>query len=186
MLPPVEEIKRRRKSMDLTQKQLAQLSGVSQSVIAKIESKKINPSYSIFKRIFDALVFLEKKDTQRAKHILSSKVAFITKKDPIKKAVSLMEKFGYSQLPVIDRDKVVGSVTEKLIVDLIASGEDPSEFLNKSIETVMEESFPRISEDTLLPTISALLQDNQAVLVTKREKTIGIITKSDLFKITRT
>ncbi len=36
MLPPLEEIERRRKSLNLGQKQLAKMVGVSQSMIAKI------------------------------------------------------------------------------------------------------------------------------------------------------
>lgn len=184
MLPAIEEIKLRRKRNGLTQKQLAAMSGVSQSLIAKMESKKLNPSYTLFKRIFDTLETLEKRDTKMAKAILSPKVTSISKKDTIKKALSLMEKHNYSQLPVSDNSKIIGSITEKTIVDLIASGKDISEFLHKPVDTIMEEAFPRVSEDTPITTISVLLQDNAAVLVSKKGNTIGIITKSDLFRIT--
>lgn len=185
MLPSVDEIKRRRKKSDLTQKQLATISGVSQSVIAKIESKKLNPSYSIFEKIFTALETLEKKEIQRAKDILSTKVICVKKDDHIKRAISIMEETNYSQLPVIDKDKIIGSITEKTIVDLMVSGQDLSQILIKPVEKVMDETFPRISEDTPVTAVSALLQDSQAVLVTKRDKIVGIITKSDLFKTTK-
>jgi len=41
MLPPIEEIAKKRRILGLTQKQLAKLAGVSQSLIAKLESQKI-------------------------------------------------------------------------------------------------------------------------------------------------
>lgn len=55
MLPSLDEIAKRRKLLGLTQKQLAKIAGVSQSFIAKIESGKIDPSYSKAKAIFDTL-----------------------------------------------------------------------------------------------------------------------------------
>ncbi|MBU4502216.1 MAG: helix-turn-helix domain-containing protein, partial [Nanoarchaeota archaeon] len=48
----LEEIKIRRNKIGLTQTQLARLAGVSQSLIAKIESKKIDPTFSKTKSIF--------------------------------------------------------------------------------------------------------------------------------------
>ena len=62
MLPEIDEIQRKRKSLGLTQKELAALVNVSQSLIAKIETKKVNPSYRIVKKIFDTFEELEKKD----------------------------------------------------------------------------------------------------------------------------
>jgi len=61
MLPKIEEIERRRKSLGLGQKQLAKMVDVSQSMIAKIETGRINPSYIKTKAIFDLLESLERK-----------------------------------------------------------------------------------------------------------------------------
>jgi len=60
MLPQLQEIPRRRRNLNLTQKDLAVMAGVSQSMIAKIEALKVNPSYEKTKRIFDVLEELEK------------------------------------------------------------------------------------------------------------------------------
>ena len=51
----VKSIGSLRRKLNLTQKQLAKLSGVSQSLIAKIESNRIDPSYSKVVSIFHAL-----------------------------------------------------------------------------------------------------------------------------------
>ena len=67
MLPPIDEIERRRKSLGLGQRQLAKIVGVSQSMIAKIETGRINPSYLKTKTIFDLLESLERKIEVKAK-----------------------------------------------------------------------------------------------------------------------
>jgi len=53
--PPLSYIKKMRKKFGLTQAKLAKMAGVSQSLIAKIESEKIDPSYKIAKKIFTVL-----------------------------------------------------------------------------------------------------------------------------------
>jgi predicted transcriptional regulator len=183
MLPEIEEIKKRRKNQGLTQKELALLSNVSQSLIAKIESKKVSPSYSVVKRIFETLEKLERKKEVTAKEIMSKKVIYVDKNDSIARAVKLMEEHGYSQLPVLHKNQSVGSITERTILDLIANGKNLSKVLNLPVEKVMGESFSRISENTPLTVISPLLKYSSAILVTRKDKMVGIITKSDLFKV---
>jgi len=61
MLPSLEEISRKRRILGLTQNELAKLAGVSQSLIAKMESRKTNPSYTKVKAILDVLNKLEMK-----------------------------------------------------------------------------------------------------------------------------
>ncbi|MHA2339938.1 MAG: CBS domain-containing protein [Candidatus Hodarchaeales archaeon] len=51
------------------------------------------------------------------------------------------------------------------------------------VEGVMEDSFPIIPEDLPLSSIISLLKSNFAVLVTKKEQVLGIITKADLLKV---
>ena len=51
-LPDVRDIGRRRKAAGLTQKELALRAGVSQSIVAKIESGSVQPSYEIVRRLF--------------------------------------------------------------------------------------------------------------------------------------
>ena len=59
MLPKLEEISKRRRVLGLSQKQLARLAGVSQSLIAKVEAGKTEPSYLRTKSIFDTLEKLQ-------------------------------------------------------------------------------------------------------------------------------
>jgi len=63
------EIKQLRRKYHLNQKELAQRAEVSQSLIAKIEAGKVEPSYSKAKLIFEALDQLREKEEVKAKDI---------------------------------------------------------------------------------------------------------------------
>ena len=94
-----------------------------------------------------------------------------------------MRDHDYSQLPVFDGERVVGSITEKTVLSQILAGKDFSKISTLSVEEVMEESFPQVSEGAPLSLISGILQVYPAVLVSKKGKTIGIITKADLLRM---
>ena len=183
MLPSIEEISRKRRILGLTQRELANLAGVSQSLIAKLESGKIDSSYTKVKAIFDALKQMEMKRTVHAKEIVHSEVVGVQKDDKISKAARLMRDHDYSQLPIFDGERVVGSISEKTVLSQILAGKDFSKISTSSVEEVMEEAFPQVGEDAPLSLISSILQVYPAVLVSKRGKTVGIITKADLLRM---
>jgi len=183
MLPSLDEIAKKRKMLGLTQKQLARRAGVSQSFIAKIESGKIDPSYNKVKAIFDVLEKMETKVNHTAKKIFHKGVVGVQKNETIGKAISLMMKHGYSQLPVFDGEQVVGCISEKTILNQVTVGKELSQLSQRLVEEIMEEAPPRIDENAPLPLVSSLLHAYPAVLVTKKGKVIGIITKADLFKV---
>ena len=183
MLPSLEEVAKKRRMLDLTQKQLAKLAGVSQSLIAKLESKKINPSYTKAKAIFDALERLEIKTEVHAWEVLHHGVVGVQKSDPVSKAVRLMTHHGYSQLPVFDGEHAVGSISEKTMLGQVSAGKDSAQVSKLPIGDIMEEAFPQVGEDAPLPLISSLLQVYPAVLISKKGKVVGIVTKADLLKM---
>ena len=53
MLPSIESVKQQRLKISMTQKELANLVGVSTSMINQIESGRSAPSYNTAKRIFE-------------------------------------------------------------------------------------------------------------------------------------
>jgi len=182
-LPSVDEIARRRKMLSLTQKRLAELAGVSQSLIAKIESGKIDPSYMKVKAIFDALEQLETSIDFHAGEILHSEVVGIQKDASVSEAVQLMMKHGYSQLPVFDGEHPVGSISEKTILSQVLAGEDLNHVSTFPVRDIMDDAFPQVGEDAPVSLISGLLQVYPAVLISKKGKVIGIVTKADLLKM---
>ncbi|MBI5035727.1 CBS domain-containing protein [Candidatus Micrarchaeota archaeon] len=183
MLPTTQEIKTRRKRLSLTQSQLANEAGVSQSLIAKIESDNLDPSYSNTVKIFDALERIERKTVKTAEQIMSKTVEHVKKTDTVGKVLKLMKQKDFSQLPVFDESHPIGSISDKTILDNITEGTPVEELSEKKVEEVMSESFPIIAPETPLPAISSLLNYHFAVLVRKKGKVVGIITKADLLKL---
>lgn len=187
MLPDLGEIQKRRRSLGLSQKRLASYAGVSQSLIAKIEGGKIDPSYRNVKKIFEALEKEtgKQKRTIFAREISNKKVIGVDKKNPVRRAIELMRKYEISQLPVYDKNTPVGSITEKVITNHIAQRKDPKKLSKIPIEKMMEEGLPQISEDAPVGVVVPLLQYSPAVLTIKKGMTTGIITKADLLKTIR-
>jgi len=183
MLPSIEEVAKKRRMMGLTQQKLARLAGVSQSLIAKLESKKIDPAYTKVKSIFDTLEKLQTETEVLAEEVLHNKVIGIQKTDLVSKAVQTMANHGYSQLPVFDGEHAIGSISEKSIIGKVSAGKDLSQVSKLSVEKLMEEAFPQVGEDAPLQLISSLLQVYPAVLILAKGKVVGIVTKADLLKM---
>jgi predicted transcriptional regulator len=183
MLHSIDEIAMKRKILGLTQKKLAEMAGVSQSLIAKTESGKIDPAYTKVKAIFDALEGLEMRIDFRAKEILHGEVVGIQKNAFVSEAVQLMMKHGYSQLPVFDGEHSVGSISEKTTLNQVLAGKDLKHISKLLVRDIMEDAFPQVGEDAPLSLLSSLLQVYSAVLISKKGKVAGIVTKADLLKM---
>jgi predicted transcriptional regulator len=183
MFPPIEEIVQKRRQLGLKQAELAKLAGVSQSLIAKLESGKIDASYKKVKTIFDALDRIEVKTKIQAGKVLHPRIVSVQKNEPVSRIVQLMKTHGYSQLPIFDGKQSIGSISEKTILRQILDGKDLHQISALSAAEVMEEAFPQIAEDAPLALISSLLQIYSAVLVSKRGIVVGIITKADLLRM---
>jgi len=180
MLPEIGEIKSYRKRLGLTQSELSELSEVSQSLIAKMESGKITPSYDKAKRLFEALEGIGQKKQARALDLMSKKLHCVKESDSVKKAISLMEKQGFSQVPVMKGEKCVGTLTESRALSVLSeAGEN---FSRQKVSNIMEEPLPIVNEQTLFPVLAGILSHGSAVLVSKKGKITGIICKSDLLK----
>ncbi|MCK4555003.1 MAG: CBS domain-containing protein [Candidatus Aenigmarchaeota archaeon] len=183
MFPPINEIKRRRKFLDITQADLAKKSGVSQSLIAKVESGISEPSYLSAKKIFETLDALESKNCTVARDIMKRRVVAVQKSELVYRAIEIMKKFNVSQIPVMSGDLLSGSVSEKSILDKIAGGKQ--DIASVKIHNIMDDAYPTIGENTPLATVISILQHNPAILVITNENISGIITKADIFKIVK-
>jgi predicted transcriptional regulator len=178
----LDTITLRRRALGLTQSQLANLSGVSQSYIAKLEAKKIEPSYNKVRAIFEALEKIEEKKEIKVSEIMTRRIVSIQKDDDVQKAVNLMRVHGYSQIPVLDDDKLVGSISERTIIEGMASTKDESTITNKLISGVMDDPFPQIGEEAPVSIVASLLRIYPAVVILKKGEINGIVTKADLLK----
>ena len=177
----LESLAQLRKRLGLTQRDLARLSGVSQSLISKIERGRINPSYEAVRRILQALerARAERSKGLSAKDICTRKVISVEASDPLGKAISLMRRHGISQLPVFHRGKLVGSISESTIMRKLEKIKSPS----MRIGELIDEAFPTVPEEASLNLLRQLLQEYPAVLLQRNGKITGIVTKADLFKV---
>ncbi|HLC62623.1 MAG TPA: CBS domain-containing protein [Candidatus Nanoarchaeia archaeon] len=170
----LEEIKKIRKKLGLTQTELANRSGVSQSLIAKIEAGRIDPTYTKTKKIFAALSDLEKKEEIKAEQLMTAKIVSVAPSDSTKDSIEKMKKFQISQLPVIDSHKLIGLVSESTILDAMLNSK------GNHVRDIMQESPPIVSKTTSIQVVSSLLKHFPMVAVAEEGKLVGIITKSDL------
>ena len=183
MFPQLEDIAKKRRILGLKQTELAKLAGVSQSLIAKLESGRIDSSYTKVKTIFDVLDRLETKTKIQEQKVVPNEVIGIQKDESVSRVVKLMKEHCYSQIPVFDGKHSVGSISEKTILRQILAGKDLAQISRLPVEEIMEEAFPQVSENAPLSLISNLLQTYSAVLVARKGATVGIITKADLLRI---
>jgi predicted transcriptional regulator len=178
-LPTPHEIRAMRKKAGLTQEQLAKKAGVSQALIARIEAGTIDPRISTLRKILEALNAGEGKMT-KIKDVMHSPIITVRIDEPLENAVELMWKNGISQLPVVENEKIVGSLREETILKEVAKGSVKDLFKQK-VERFVEEGFPIVSIDTDLDEVARLLSaKSPAVLVSEHGTMVGIVTKIDL------
>lgn len=175
-----EELRNLRKRFRLTQKELARKAGVSQSLIARIENKTVDPRLSTVRRIFNAITSIQ-SERKKAKDIMHSPVVTIDAMDTIKSAITLMKKYAISQLPVLRENKLIGSIQESTLLDKLVDSKNSDRFFSNSVYNLMEKSFPVVEpEADVNYVINVLSRENSAVLVIDNKKIVGIITKIDL------
>lgn len=183
--PPMSDIRKMRKALDVTQSQLAAESGVSQSTIAKIERESIAASYTTVVKLFETLEEMSNDDKRNltAKDVSSKDVVSVQSNNTVHEVSELMKSTGYSQLPVMKDETPVGSISEKRIFELMMKGTTMSELAATPVYKVMNDSYPVIPENLSMNTVTKMMSDCDAVLVHKNGKIIGMITKSDLLKV---
>jgi len=168
-------LKKLRLEAGLTQRQLAKLVGISQAHIAKIENEKVDPRLSTVNKILEVLTSGEKR---KCKEIMTENVIFASPNDRVLEVSKIMMKNAISQLPVIENGIVIGTVTEESIIRNLSST-----VAERKVEEIMEPPLPMIPENASINVAKSLLEESPAVLVVKKGKVKGIITRSDLLKI---
>jgi predicted transcriptional regulator len=183
--PEETDIKRMRKTLDITQARLAALSGVSQSTIAKVERGDIKGSYEAVTRLFEVLDDELNRRTQvrKARDVSNSHVVSIQADEKVKNASDIMRNSGYSQLPVFRGVQHVGSLSEKDIMKRIRDGQGMAELGEMRVGDIMNDTFPILSDEAPIEVVTSLLNSSNAVLVSHKGDIVGIITNADILKL---
>jgi predicted transcriptional regulator len=180
-LPELNEIKKMRKKLKITQSTLSKSTEISQGLIAKIESGAVVPSYEKAKKIFEVLLQENKKNMATAFEVMCKKVFSVSAKTQVKDAFFLMKTKGVSQLPVIEKNRNVGTVDEKNLFSIMGSVKSKDAFLSAFVSDFMEPPLIETTEDTPIGAISSLLEFSDAVLVQNKKKEItGIVSRTDI------
>lgn len=196
-LPDLDKIRQMRKRLNLSQRELASLAGVSQSLIAKIERGSIDPSYSNVRKILMAFEeVLRKRKVEGMKigaqlsvgDLATRGVVMVSPEQTVGECVERMMKGRFTQLPVMVGDKVVGGITDDRLRDYTieetrANRKTYDMVMQTKVEEVMMDPFPILSEDTPIELASVHLQREEAILVSRKGQIVGILTSADFLNL---
>ncbi|MFH1587162.1 MAG: CBS domain-containing protein, partial [Candidatus Diapherotrites archaeon] len=141
------------------------------------------PSYDKAKRLIDFLDSMQEQTRLKASEIMCQKVFSILPEKTVREAVKMMKKNAVSQLPVIKNGMAVGTVSEKAILEELHSEEEARDLGKLRVEEIMQDAMPVIQENAPFDLISSMLEYSPGVLVGKKGKIQGIITKADLLNV---
>mgnify|MGYP005855879871 CR=1 FL=1 len=107
-------------------------------------------------------------------------IVFVKETDTVKDVLEIINKTGFSNIPVLKGRQSVGCIKEnKLLAKLV---NDPLLY-NKQIGAVMDESLPILDAKTEITEVKKFLKDNSAILVSDFGLITDIITRYDLINI---
>ena len=170
-------LKKLRLQASLTQWQLAKRSNTTQSTIAKIEAGKLEPSLKLAKRILNVLN-VEPAGNLKAKDVMVSKVQYFFPSQLVSDAIEIMLEKGFSQGPVIEKNRIIGTITESSIISK-SSGRDPTLL---TVSDITDEVLPSVPPEDTIEQVIFLLKYNLAILVISKGNLLGIITKADIME----
>jgi predicted transcriptional regulator len=172
-IPDLDQLKSLRVSLNLSQHDLARMAGVSQSLIAKIESKRIDPSLSNAQKIAKALL-AESPKTIAVAEVMSKNLVSFLPETPVLEAINVMKKNAISQFPVVKNSIVLGRISESAILEHVESLD------SLVLQEIMHSPPPLVDKETPVQAILPLLQTFSMVLVTEKGELVGIVTKADV------
>jgi predicted transcriptional regulator len=176
----IAEIRKRRLSLGISLGELARAIGRSDATLSRIERGKIRPSYQLVQQI---LAFLEEKEGRAAPHLtardlLNPGLVTVDGSASVADAARLMERGGFSQLPVLEEGRVTGAVSETALLRALGT----SEGRRARVRDVQEGAYPVLDGTFPAELLATLLTRYSAVLVAERGKLKGIVTRTDLIR----
>ena len=174
------EIRRRRLALGISLGELARAIGRSDATLSRIERGQIRPSYELVQRI---LAYLETQEGLTAPRLtvgelMHKPLATVESSSTLATAAQRMESGAFSQLPVVDDGRVVGSLSESALLKSLAQGN----MHRVRVREVLEPPYPVLDEAFPAELLPPLFGRYPAILVTRRGELQGIVTKADLIR----
>ncbi|MFZ1676627.1 MAG: pyridoxal-phosphate dependent enzyme [Saprospiraceae bacterium] len=128
--------------------------------------------------------FLDKelmvKDMLKAN--LNHQLITVNADDKVRQALHLMKEYDISQMPVMNGEEIVGSVSENTILTFIL--ENPLNHAEKPVSDIMDEPFPMVSEDLAISKLNKYITKKiPAVMAKDKAGNVHILTKYDILQM---
>ena len=125
--------------------------------------------------------FLEEDDTEgTVAHLIKARgqqVITARKNETVRGAIATLKKHGISQLPVVDeKGRHCGLVAE---IDLLNYLLEHEGALDTPLHEIMESDYATVTPHTRIALLKNIFSDAKAVLVTDRDRLLGVVTKID-------
>jgi len=175
-VPSGANIKQVRISLELTQNELAERCGLSQSVIARIENEVVDPRSSTLKKIVEALNrAADPSGTHTVEDVMVRDIYCLSPEDSVSRVVKIMIEQGISQLPVLKDGVIQGIISEAV---LLKEGVE-SETL---VSTLMRHNPLIVRPNTTISEVRSRLTSEEVVLVVNEGELIGLVSRIDIIK----
>lgn len=107
------------------------------------------------------------------------KIVTTTASAKVKDVISTLKELGISQLPVVEKGKLLGIVGEVDLLRHLVSGPRTA---SSTIESLIESDYATVTPDTKIELLQGVLADAKSAIVMERDTVVGIVTKIDLIE----
>jgi cystathionine beta-synthase len=138
--------------------------------VAKVYNDDWMIERGFLKKDIRALHLVEK---HKDKNLITAQVD-----DSVQSVIDKMKKFDISQIPILQGDTIVGSVSDSTLFKAML---DNAELRSEKVSTCMQKAFPTVDYSEKIEEISKLItKDNPAVLTADKNGNFHIITIQDI------
>ena len=140
-------------------------------------SKIYNDNWMRDNQFLDARINVRAGQVVRDKVKRSERIVSVPLGVTVEDAVNLMREHDISQVPVIEGNEVVGSLSEARILEILIHNPDAK---RKPVVEYMEPPFPVISEDASLNEVTSVIGHDTTAILVRHGNDFDILTKSDI------
>jgi cystathionine beta-synthase len=107
------------------------------------------------------------------------KIIFASRGDSIRKVIGLLKEGSFSQLPVVDKGRMIGLIAESDLLKHLVNAEGK---LDDPIDPLIESDYATVTSATRIVLLKNIFNEAKLVAVQERDDVVGIITKIDLIE----
>jgi predicted transcriptional regulator len=163
-------LRKKRRRLDRTQGEIADLTGLSVSQISRVEKNSVNYTYSTAYKLWETLESLESEATT-AREKMNAPICWAEAGETAIEVKKKMRENNYSQITVKKNGKHTGRIAEGLLLE--AKSPD------QKVEDLMGSKYSEVDPGTSIEALKDLLKKDSAVLIVD-DGYKGILTLADI------